>query len=112
MRKEGLVEFAETGIPGRAGTALSNAVSLHLERKQKEALREVTSAIQAGETEPALHAAAGYLHYELEEFQEAAKDYSRVLELEPSHEGAPYNLGVCLARLNRWEDALSAFRRA
>lgn len=56
-----------------------------------------------------------FLGHELlrsEEWAEAAEQYEAYLRLEPKDEGTGFkNLGMCLARLGRREDAAAAYRR-
>ena len=57
----------------RAGTeSLGRAVSLHLEGKLKEALRELDEAIERGESSAEIHSARGHIQFELEQFEDAA----------------------------------------
>jgi hypothetical protein len=47
--------------------ALARAVSLHLEGKRKDALRELNTAMEAGEESPEIYAAKGHIQFELEQ---------------------------------------------
>lgn len=51
------------------------------------------------------------VYYLQEEFGRSLVDIERVLNLEPRHWGAISGLGIILRRLERKEEALSAFRR-
>jgi thioredoxin-like negative regulator of GroEL len=64
-------DFAANG--GSSDHALARAVSLHLEGKPKEALRELEAAFERGEESTQLYSARGHLQFELEQFEEAAR---------------------------------------
>src|SRR3954447_9997063 len=90
---------------GNGVGALAKAVSLHLEGKRQEALQELNGAVShAGETAE-LCSAIGHIHFELEQYDEAAKNYTRLLSLDPKHLTGQFNLAVCLEKLGRWEEA-------
>ncbi|MFN8685654.1 MAG: hypothetical protein ACK52Z_12220, partial [Acidobacteriota bacterium] len=63
--------------PSAGYSALARAVALHLEGKRKEALKEIQDAIEDGEQDPELFSARGHLHFELEQFEEAARSYQK-----------------------------------
>src|SRR5687768_18478920 len=98
----------------RAGTqsSLGRAVTLHLEGKLKEALRELDHAIERGESSAEIHSARGHIQFELEQFDDAAGSYTKLLELDPRHPTATFNLAVCLEKLGRWSQAGECFQRA
>ena len=79
--------------------ALARSVSLHLEGKRKEALRELNSAIESGEESPEVFAAKGHIQFELEQYDDAIKTYERLLTLAPRHQTANFNLGICYEKL-------------
>mgnify|MGYP003704877849 CR=1 FL=1 len=54
--------------------ALARAVSLHLEGKHKDALRELNTAIENGEESAEIYSAKGHLQFELEQFEEAVEE--------------------------------------
>ena len=60
---------------------MARAVALHLEGKRKEALKEIHDALDAGQHDPELYSARGHLHFELEQFEEAARSYQKLLDL-------------------------------
>src|SRR5487761_2116358 len=92
--------------------ALAKSVSLHLEGKRKEALRELNTAIENGEDTPEVLAAKGHIQFELEQFDDAIKTYERLLAAAPKHPTANFNLGICYEKLGRWQDATDAFTRS
>ena len=53
--------------------ALARAVSLHLEGKHKDALKELNTALENGEESAEIYAAKGHLQYELEQYDDAIK---------------------------------------
>ncbi|MSV36187.1 MAG: tetratricopeptide repeat protein [Bryobacterales bacterium] len=91
--------------------ALARAVSLHLEGKHMDALKELNSALENGQESAEIYSAKGHLHFELEQFEEAVKSYEKVLSLAPRHTTAHFNLGICYEKLNRWSEATGAFQK-
>ena len=59
--------------------ALARSVSLHLEGKRKEALRELNTAIEGGEETAEVFAAKGHIQFELEQYDDAIKTYEKLL---------------------------------
>src|SRR6266849_4271402 len=55
---------------GSRSRSLATAVSLHLEGKAEEALRELRRAVERGENKPAIFSAMGHILYELQRYQE------------------------------------------
>jgi len=100
--------------PNRPGAspALARAVSLHLEGKRKEALRELNAAMEGGEESAEIYAAKGHIQFELEQYDDAVKTYERLLEATPRHPTASFNLGICYEKLGRWNEATTAFQNA
>src|ERR1700678_4472064 len=91
--------------------ALARAVSLHLEGKRKDALRELNTAIENGEETPEIFAAKGHLQFELEQYDEAIKTYEKLLKLAPRHATANFNLGICYEKLGHWQEATDSFTK-
>jgi tetratricopeptide (TPR) repeat protein len=87
------------------------AVALHLEGKAEEALAEIERALKAGEQQPEVYAAAGYLYYERKQFPEAAAAYRKLVELQPDSATGWFNLAASLQALEKWEEAASMFER-
>src|SRR3954454_14439587 len=96
----------------RVNRTLSKAVSLHLEGKLEPAARLLSKAIEAGEREPGLFSALGHIHYEMRDYESAAIVYMQLVELEPLHRTAHFNLGVCQGHLKSWMEAAESFRQA
>src|SRR3954452_15891035 len=96
----------------RANKTLSKAVSLHLEGKLESAARLLTKAVEDGERDLGLYAALGHIQYEMRDYDNAAKTYSALCDLDPTHRTASFNLGVCYGNLKQWGEAVAAFRRA
>src|ERR1700692_1925010 len=95
-----------------ASPALAKSVSLHLEGKRKEALRELNTAIEGGEETPEVFAAKGHIQFGLEHFDAAIKTYEKLLTLAPRHATANFNLGICYEKLGRWQEATASFTKA
>ena len=92
-------------------SALAKAVSLHLEGKRQEALQELKGAVShAGETAE-FCSAMGHIQFELEQYEDAAKSYTKLLTLDPKHMAGQFNLAVCLEKLGRWEEAADRFTK-
>ena len=102
---------ANGGANGSGTSALAKAVSLHLEGKRQEALQELKGAMShAGETAE-FCSAMGHIQFELEQYEDAAKSYTKLLALEPKHMAGQFNLAVCLEKLGRWEEAADRFTK-
>ena len=87
-------------------------MSLHLEGKHKEALKELNTALENGEESAEIYAAKGHLQFELEQYDDAIKSYEKLLTLAPRHTTAHFNLGICYEKLGRWNEATEAFQKA
>src|ERR1700704_2587851 len=97
---------------GNSASALAKAVSLHLEGKRKEALQELKGAIASGGDSAEVYSAIGHIQFELEQYDDAAKSYTRLLTLEPKHNAGNFNLAVCLEKLGRYDEASERFSKA
>jgi tetratricopeptide (TPR) repeat protein len=96
-----------------AGSAsLGKAVALHLEGKTEAALKELLSAIDAGDNLAELYSAMGHIQFELQQFDDAARSYAKAAQAEPKHKTAAYNQGVCLERSERFKEAADTFQKA
>src|SRR5579864_4325502 len=98
--------------PAGNGQSFGRAVALHLEGKAAEALAELERALAAGEKEPELYAAIGYLRYQGTQFHEAAEAYRQLVELEPAHATGWFNLAASLQAEDKWEEAAGVFEKA
>src|ERR1039458_6313537 len=96
----------------RADRTLSKAVSLHLEGKLESAAGVLSRAIESGARDTALYSALGQIYYEMRDYESAAAIYEQLVEWEPLHRMAYFNLGVCRGNLKRWQAAVESFRRA
>ena len=93
----------QVGAPAAASSAVAKAVTLHLEGKRPEALRELNRAMESGEDSPEVFSARGHLEYELNQYEAAVTSYSRLLDLVPNHPTASFNVAICLEKLGRWQ---------
>src|SRR5579872_3916352 len=91
---------------------LSKAVSLHLEGKLESAAKLLNKAIESGENEPPLYSALGHIQYEMRDYDAAARTYAQLVEHDPLHRTAHFNLAVCQGNLKNWKGAAESFRRA
>jgi len=97
--------------PAAASALFGRAVALHLEGKAEEALVQIERALDAGESQPDVYAAAGYLRYEHKQFEQAAAAYRRLVEIAPENATGWFNLAATLQALGKWEEAASMFEK-
>src|SRR5579871_3280744 len=103
---------AATSETNSGPATLARAVSLHLEGRTQEALEQLRGMADSGEATVELFLAKAQMEFELDQFEEAAQSYARVLGLNPRHGQANFNIAVCLERLGRWEGAGEYFEQA
>ena len=94
------------------GELFGKAVALHLEGKGEEALAQIEQALEAGERQPEVYAAAGYLRYERKQFEPAAAAYGKFVALDPENATGWFNLAASLQALDKWEEAAAMFEKA
>jgi tetratricopeptide (TPR) repeat protein len=92
--------------------ALAKALSLNMEGKTEQALREISAAIESGEALPELDWTKAHLEFQLGQYEDALRDYAKVLGTYPNHKAGVYNTALCLEKLERFEPATEAFRKA
>ena len=95
-----------------ASAALAKAVSLHLDGKFAEALQEINGALATGTGTPRLYSAKAHIQYELQQYEEAARSYQKVLNLDPAYPGAQLNQALSLEKSGKWAEAAEAFTKA
>src|SRR5215831_4733399 len=108
----GVTPITELKQQKRVSRTLSKAVSLHLEGKLDTAAHLLSKAVEDGEREPGLFSALGHIQYEMRDFEGACATYGQLIEIEPQHRTAHFNLGVCQGHLKNWKTAVECFRRA
>src|SRR5437764_11168977 len=108
----GVTSIEDVKNQKKTNRTLSKAVWLHFEGKLESADKHLTKAIESGESEPALYSALGHIQYEMRDYTAAAATYSQLVDLEPSHRTAHFNLAVCQGNLKDWKSAADSFRRA
>src|SRR5579859_6272812 len=91
---------------------LVKVLALNMDGKTEQALREIREAIDGGESLPELIWTRSHLEFQLGQFENALEGYQKLLEAEPNHKGAAYNVALCLERLQRYEEAGEAFGKA
>src|SRR5271157_2810027 len=106
------VEFSPRTEGSKASRYMARAVSLHLDGKPEEALRELQRAIAKGEKSAEIYSAMGHIQFELGQFEGGANSYRELLQLEPDHRTGWFNLAVCLERTGRWQEAADKFQKA
>src|ERR671928_1588044 len=89
---------ADSAAASQAATSqlFARAVSLHLDGRGDEALVELERALRGGDKRAEIYSAIGYIHYERKQYEEATGAYRRLIELEPEHPNACFNLALCL----------------
>ena len=92
--------------------ALSKALSLNMEGKTEQALREILTAIEEGEVLPELDWTKAHLEFQLGKYDDALRGYEKVLGTYPNHQAAAYNSALCLEKLERYAEAADRFRKA
>src|SRR5579883_2589746 len=95
----GVTSIEDVKAQKRSNKTLSKAVSLHLEGKLESAAKLLTKAIESGESDAALYSALGHIQYEMRDYDSAAATYSQLVDLEPAHRTAHFNLAVCHGNL-------------
>lgn len=103
---------AKSTPPVAAGQLFESVAALHLEGKAEEALARIEQALEAGEHQPEVYAAAGYLQYERKDFKQAVAAYQKLVDLDPANGTGWFNLAAALQALGSWEDAAAAFEKA
>src|SRR5262245_11038515 len=100
----------QPGMPVDGSAAvLGRAVALHMEGKLKEALGELQSGVGTHGELPEMLAAIGHLQCELEQYEDAVKTYSRLLEQNSENIVALFNQAVAYEKLGKWEAAANGF---
>src|SRR5258708_24813318 len=89
--------------------ALAKALTLNMEGKTEQALREIRAAIEAGAALPELDWTKAHLEFQLGQYEAALEDYAKVLAAYPNHRAGIYNSALCLEKLQRYEPAVEAF---
>jgi tetratricopeptide (TPR) repeat protein len=102
---------AQTAPATATGPLFGQAVALHLEGKTEEALARIERALEAGESQPEVYAAAGYLRYENKQFEEAAAAYRKLVEMAPENATGWFNLAATLQALGKWDEAAAMFEK-
>ena len=85
----------------------------HLERREAAlALTAIQEAISLDDTVPVYWNALGWLYLQLGRPDLALGPFTRATQLDTTYAEAQLNIGVTLAEMSRWEDALAAYRKA
>ena len=92
--------------------ALGRALSLNMEGKTEQALREIQAAIDEGDVLPELDWTKAHLEFQLGKYDDALRGYEKVLGTYPNHQAAAYNSALCLEKLERFAEAEDRFRKA
>src|SRR6202040_2454346 len=95
-----------------AQTAFNQALGLLRSGKTADALSVIDRAIKDGARDPALYNLKGLAAGELGHNQEAEESFRTVIELAPKAAMGYNNLGVLLSKLERYQEAATAFREA
>lgn len=108
---------AESAMPtmkmrAASSPALVKSVSLHMEGRATEAIEVLENAVRSGDKHPDVYVMLGQFLFEGRRWEEAAKAYKGLAELDAKHPTAAFNQGVCALRLSKWAEAEAAFRQA
>src|ERR1700691_3772979 len=79
-----------------AVSALASAVKLASDGKLDDAVKELERAANEGENPVDVQNGLGHLRFEQQRWEEAARSYAKVIELDAKHRTAHYNLGLVL----------------
>src|SRR6202042_2482147 len=101
-----------SSLDSTKAASLARAVSLHMEGKLDDALAEINRVLEAGEGSLEIYSAKAQIQFELEQYEEAAQSYAKLLSMHPKHANANLNLAICLERLGRWQEAADFFEKA
>src|SRR5262245_31488300 len=68
---------------GAGSSHLARAVSLHLAGKHQDAVHQLTQAVVSNQGSPEVYRALAHIYFEMENYKEAAKSYSTLVQLKP-----------------------------
>jgi tetratricopeptide (TPR) repeat protein len=103
--------LAVSGHPAFPKTSNNLILALVKSGKGAEAIERARALVTAAPGDPDRHFTLGLAQSE-QDVTEATKSFRRVLELEPRHVLARYNLALVLRRADRLPEALDELRRA
>ena len=112
MRGDSVEDPGQEKASGILARALARAVQLASENRLDDAVKELERAAEKGENPVEVNTGLGHLRFEQQKWNDAARAYAKVAELEPKHRTAHYNLGLCLERQGKFEEAAKAFETA
>jgi FimV-like protein len=92
--------------------SLALAVMAHLKGDPDAALRSLQPDSSNHAEGPETAAARAHLLAELKQYDDAAAEYEKLLELRPQYAEGHYQCGACLYHAGRFEEALRHFSRA
>jgi tetratricopeptide (TPR) repeat protein len=111
MRGDGPAEPTKAKRPA-GSAALARAVEFASEGRIDDAVAELEQAAERGESTADILSSLAHLYFEKESWEQAAAAYRKVLEGEPSHRTAHYNLALCQERMGALEEAAREFETA
>jgi tetratricopeptide (TPR) repeat protein len=114
QRQQKEVLTTETTLQPASAAALPLAQALidHLNGNVESALARLGSDGVETSPLPDIVAARGHLLLRANRFEEAQKQFERLISMEPTLQAAHYHSGFCLYQLGRFEAALSAFKES
>jgi len=108
-----MVTTETTQPPANAATLpLAQALIDHLNGNIEGALARLGSDSVEASAVPDIVAARAHLLLRANRFDEAQKQFERLISIEPTLQAAHYHSGFCLYQLGRFEAALSAFQES
>lgn len=96
----------------QARAAYERGLSHLGKREAAPALMALQEALSIDGTVPVYWNAAGWIYLQLGHPDVAYRAFSRATELDGTYAEAYLNMGVALSEAGRWEDALTAYRKA
>lgn len=103
---ERALSFAPDYLP-----ALEGAAQLDYKEKSSRAIPLLRKIIQAQPANPTAHAMLGALEYRRGEFSAAVQDFAAAEQVLDSQPAALMEYAICLARLNRFPEAIARFQQ-
>src|SRR5579862_1279082 len=112
MRGDAPVEDPARKKRPASSSSLAQALTLASGGHVDDAIRELEQAAERGESPVEVYSALGHLRFEQKSWEEAARSYGKVAGAEPVNRTAHYNMGLCLERQGKFEEAAKAFETA
>ena len=103
--------FDKVNPPEPRGLKISKALNLYNLERYEEVVSECVDLLNDYADDFQVHNLLGNAYYRVQNYQEAAKEYEKVLRLDPFNEKACENLGVVYANLGDLNNAIHQWER-